>query len=223
LAKWQLGLGRVVSWTADDGSDYAADWATWDQFDQFWGATLRWTLPDPDNQAVSVAMEHDAGTARLTLETQSITGETIDMTATRVEVTGPDGVTAPIEVQAVAPGVYDAIVPGGVEGGYRVDLPDLGLTLATSLPPSPEWQPSGHGVDLLTMLAERTGGTVHSLDVPADASLFAIPGTGDNAPGVATPVWMYPLILGLVLFVAEIALRQARMWAQDSTAVDLPS
>ncbi|HYJ13320.1 MAG TPA: glutamine amidotransferase, partial [Thermomicrobiales bacterium] len=217
LAKWQLGLGRVVSWTADDGSDYAAAWADWDQFDHFWGATLRWTLPDPDNQAVSVAMAHDGGIARLTLETQSISGETIDLTGMRVDVTGPDGITTPINAQAVAPGSYDAIVPTALDGGYRVDLPELGLTLAASLPPSPEWQPSGQGVELLSLLAERTGGTVHSLDVPADDSLFASPVSGANAPGVATPIWMYPLTMALVLFVVEIALRQARMWAQDST------
>jgi Mg-chelatase subunit ChlD len=218
LAKWQLGLGRVVSWTADDGSDYAVEWAAWEQFDQFWGATLRWTLPDPDNQAVSVAMAHDGETAQLTLESRSITGEAIDLDDERVDVTGPDGVTTTVAVSAVAPGTYEGTVPSSLDGGYRVDLPELGLTLATSLPPSPEWQPSGQGPQLLGLLAERTGGTVHSLDVPADASLFAAPGNGANAPGVATPLWMYPLIAALILFVAEIALRQSRMWAQDSLA-----
>ena len=30
LAKWQYGLGRVIAWTADNGSDLAAPWAMWE-------------------------------------------------------------------------------------------------------------------------------------------------------------------------------------------------
>jgi hypothetical protein len=62
---------------------------------------------------------------------------------------------------------------------------------------------------------------VYSLDVAADPGLFAPPDSGTDAPGVATPVWMYPLILALILFVAEIALRQSRMWAQETPVSDL--
>ena len=61
LAKWQYGLGRVVAWTSDDGSDLAAPWALWDGFDDFWAAAVRWALPDPERRPLTVST-HREGT-----------------------------------------------------------------------------------------------------------------------------------------------------------------
>lgn len=216
LAKWQLGLGRVVAWTADDGSDYANAWATWAEYDQFWGATLRWALPDPDNQAVSATLVEDDAGLRLTLETQSSGSDSLDLAASPIEVMGPDGSTWTLSMQATAPGTYEAVIPEGGQGSYLVTLPDQGLMLATSLPPPAEWLPDGTGHELLQLLASRSGGTELSLDVTPDATLFAASGAATNAPGVATPVWMIPLGAALLLFVVEIGLRQARLWSQDA-------
>ena len=216
LAKWQLGLGRVVAWTADDGSDYANAWSDWPAYNQFWGATLGWALPDPDNQAVSASLAQDDSGVRLTLETQTTDGDELDLAANPVEVVGPDGSTMSLNVQASDPGTYEVVLPNGIPGAYAITLPAQGLSLAASLPPSPEWLPSGTGHDLLSLLATRSGGAELSLDVGPTGDLFATPGGGTNAPGVATPVWMFPLIAALILFVVEIGVRQARMWAQDA-------
>ena len=105
-----------------------------------------------------------------------------------------------------------------LDRAYQIVLPGQGLVLAASLPPAAEWLSRGNGEDLLQQLADGTNGTVLSLDVPADPDLFTVPGGTDGGPGVATPVWMYPLFAALALLVVEIGLRQARLWAQDSAA-----
>ncbi len=216
LAKWQLGLGRVVAWTADDGSDYANTWSDWPAYDQFWGATLRWALPDPDNQAVAASLTQDDGGVRLTLETRESNSDSVDLANSTVQVVGPDGTSSTVTVQAAKPGSYEAVIPNGLPGAYSITLPNQGLMLAASLPPAQEWLPNGTGHDLLSLLASRSGGAELSLDVAPGSDLFATSGTAINAPGVATPVWMYPLIGALILLVVEIALRQARLWSQDS-------
>ena len=41
LASWQVGLGRVVSWTSDAGGRWAAGWMNWDGAPTFWADVLR--------------------------------------------------------------------------------------------------------------------------------------------------------------------------------------
>ncbi|HYI25180.1 MAG TPA: hypothetical protein VD767_07210, partial [Thermomicrobiales bacterium] len=79
--------------------------------------------------------------------------------------------------------------------------------LAAAVQTSPEWLPAGDGHAVLEAIASRTGGTVFSLDQVPDGTLFDRQGHNANAPGTVTPVWQYPLVAALVLFVAEIALR----------------
>ncbi len=220
LAKWQLGLGRVIAWTADDGSDYAAEWATWADYDEFWGSALRWALPDPDNQAVSASLAQDDAGVRLTLEAPTTGDETLALGGSQIEVVAPDASTTILTLQETAPGTFEAIIPDGSPGSYLVSLPDQEISVATSLAPSAEWRPAGKGPELLRQLATRTGGTELSLDIPPDGSLFDGNSSATNAPGVATPVWFVPLTIALALFVVEIGLRQARLWSQPALGDD---
>ncbi|MBW3667530.1 MAG: VWA domain-containing protein, partial [Actinobacteria bacterium] len=36
LASWRVGLGQVTAWTSDGGDRWAANWASWDGFSDFW-------------------------------------------------------------------------------------------------------------------------------------------------------------------------------------------
>lgn len=218
LAKWQLGLGRVVAWTADDGSDYASGWAMWDQYNDFWGETLRWTLPDPSNQAITSTIARDGSNATVTLDTQIADGDAIVLTEDAVNVTAPDGSTSSVALRLVEPGRYEGTITDPSEGAYLMSLPVQDAALANALPVSPEWLPSGGGPDLLAEIANRSGGELFSLDDAPAGDLFQAPADGARAPGTVRAIWPYPLVLALVLFVLEIGLRQARLWQDAQTA-----
>lgn len=216
LAKWQLGLGRVVAWTADDGSDYANEWATWDQYDQFWGSAMRWSLPDPSNQAITATMERTGTGARIEVDSQLSDGESVDLSGSAVELTAPDGSTYTVPLQAVQPGLYDGSIELSASGSYLLTIPDQDAAMASSLQVASEWLPTGEGVLLLTSLATRTNGNVLTLDEAPSSELFQNEDTGGRSPGDVRPVWGYPLALALVLFVVEIALRQMKQWSPEA-------
>ena len=218
LAKWQLGLGRVVAWTADDGSDYAAEWSAWDQYDQFWGQVLRWTLPDPTNQAITSSMERSGNDVVITVDSQTDNGDAIELEGHSIEVTAPDGSTQSVDLALVSPGLYEARITSPQPGAYTLALTDPPLSMAGAVQMSPEWLPANDGPGLLESLAQRTDGTVRTLDQSPDASLFESNGTNAQAPGGVRAVWFYPLILSLLLFVVDIAIRQAQMWARSDLA-----
>ena len=220
LAKWQLGLGRVVAWTADDGSDYANEWSTWSQYDQFWGSAMRWSLPDSTNQAITATMERTGTGARIEVDSQLSNGESVDLAGSSVELTAPDGTTHVVPLQSLQPGLYDGSIELSDSGAYLLTIPGQDAAMAASLQVAPEWLPEGDGVSLLTSLAARTNGNVLSLDEPPGGDLFSNANPDGRSPGEVRPIWGYPLAAALVLFVVEIALRQMKQWSPD-TARDM--
>ncbi|MBA3275964.1 MAG: VWA domain-containing protein [Chloroflexia bacterium] len=215
LAKWQLGLGRVVAWTADDGSDYASAWSTWDQYDQFWGQALRWSLPDPTNGAITSRVERAGSDAVITIDSQAGDGGSIDLAGQTVAVTLPDGTTEDADLTLVSPGQYEARVTSPAPGAYRLSLADSGTELAGAVQVSPEWLPAADGLSLLESIAGRSGGVVRSLDQAPDGSLFESAQPEARAPGSVRGLWYVPLTLALLFFVVEIAVRQAKLRAPD--------
>jgi Ca-activated chloride channel homolog len=212
LAKWQLGLGRVVAWTADDGSDYAAGWAEWPQFNQFWGQALRWTLPDPTNQAITATMTREGDDAVIAVDSQTDDGDAIDLQGAEMEVTQPDGTATAVTLTNVSPGLYEARIPNPPEGAWQFTLDNGEVAMSGAIQVSPEWLPSADGAAHLEDIAQRTGGEVRLLDTAPDGSLWTMADDGNRAPGSVRAVWYYPLVAALAFFVAEVAIRQARMW-----------
>ena len=221
LAKWQLGLGRVVAWTADNGSDYASQWTDWDQYNQFWGQTLRWSLPDPTNQAITVDLARTGSNMVVTVDSQTADGNARDLQGQSLTIVLPGGETQSAALSIESPGSYEAIVTAPDPGSYRIELPELGIGLAAAIQASPEWLPAEDGVTLLEAIAGRTGGEIRSLDQAPDASLFDAGQANARAPGAVRAVWYLPLIAALALFVADIALRQAHLWSTTSTPPSL--
>ncbi|MDQ3539148.1 MAG: glutamine amidotransferase, partial [Chloroflexota bacterium] len=212
LTKWQFGLGRVVAWTADDGSDFASGWDSWGEYDEFWGNALRWTLPDPANQAVTAEMSRDGRQANVSLDTQTADGNALNMGGARVDVIDPAGETLTLEPVGVGPGLSRVSFDDPIAGAYQVvvrggELGDAAVTLGGAIPISPEWLPQANAGELLSQLAQRTGGKLHSLDEPPAADLFEPLSANLRGLGSVQPVWHYPLGLALLLFVVEIALR----------------
>jgi Ca-activated chloride channel family protein len=123
LAKWQYGLGRVVAWTADDGSDFANGWPEWDRFDEFWAGMVRWALPDPENQPLQVSTKRDGREVVVTVDAIGEDGDYVDSAATSATITSPSGaVTENLPLFQVGPGQYQVRVLAPDPGAYRIDL-----------------------------------------------------------------------------------------------------
>ncbi|MGC4108318.1 MAG: VWA domain-containing protein [Thermomicrobiales bacterium] len=206
LAKWQLGLGRVVAFTGDDGSDLASAWAGWNDYASFWGNTLRWTLPDPDIQRPGVTITRDGSDGVIALDTTGM-GTAPDYTNATVSILKPDGTTTTATLVPSGVGLYEGRISGATSGAYAVVLPGGETTVATALGPSPEWQVSMSGSDLLQAIAARTGGTILSLDTAPGSGIFVSPSGADGIPGAIRPLWQWPLVAALIVYLVDIAWR----------------
>lgn len=212
LAKWQMGLGRVVSWLGDDGSDFASGWSTWPEYDAFWGNTLRWSLPDPEQTSVTASVDTDGRDAVVTLDAITADGEEIDLTGGSIALTSPDGSQAPLPLVAAGAGIWQARLTEPAPGAWALTLatpgPANGTRLAITIPPSREFFPEPGAPALLQEIVRRTGGQILSLDAPAPAGFFDLPTAGgESRPVAGRHVWQWPVIAALLLFLVDIALR----------------
>jgi Mg-chelatase subunit ChlD len=212
LAKWQFGLGRVIAWTADNGSDFAAAWTTWDRYDAFWAAAVRWALPDPERRPLTVSATRDGPDMVLTVTAAGESGDFADFLPTVATVTDAKGETIKTQpLTQTAPGEYSLRLPAPAAGAYAVQVrqqrPDGDLTETASItvPPSPETLPAPNGPALLRSLAERTGGRVLSLDDPG--AVWSAPAPNGSPLLEHRAVWYVPIGLALALFVVDIAAR----------------
>lgn len=204
LAKWQYGLGRVVAWTADDGTDFATGWADWADYDRFWGQVLQWTLPDPAAGRPTLSAVRDGNTAVVSITTPD--GLPLPDDAT-VSITSPTGQqAADVTPYRQGPDRYDIRVADAAPGAYRVIITAGGQTIDTGVvvPQSTELLPQPDATDRLETLARRTGGTILSLE-QTDGVLATTGDSGQATRSYSLASWL--LAAALLAFLAEIALR----------------
>jgi len=203
LVKWQFGLGRVIAWTGDSGSDFASTWATWDGYDRFWGNALSWVLPDPANQQFAVAIEQTGDRAVI-----DISGDSPALTSSaQVTVRDQAGevVAGPVDGAAASAGGVSAPEESGPAWVVEIADGPIEETHAVTLAPSEEWQPSADGPELLNAIAAGTGGRVFDLD-DEPASVFADTDV-EGARQEVRAVWWVPALLAVLLFIGDIAAR----------------
>ena len=82
LAAWQYGLGKAVAFTSDATGRWAREWIDWDQFPQFWGQVVRYTIGDPNASALNVSVDQQGDTAKVIVDARDANGD-LSSTATR--------------------------------------------------------------------------------------------------------------------------------------------
>lgn len=202
LVKWQFGLGRVIAWTGDSGSDFASSWSTWDGYDQFWGNALSWVLPDPANQQFTVSAEPSGDQVML-----NVGADTLSLTpSAQVTVRDRTGeiVAGPVDGASVSDELF---VPADSGPAWLVEITDGSIqeVHAVTLAPGDEWQPGAEGAQLLSDIAGATGGRVYNLD-DDPAAVFAGADT-DRVRQDVRAVWWIPALLAVVVFLGDIAAR----------------
>ena len=57
LAQWQYGLGRSVAWTSDATGRWAKDWLGWDGFNRFFSQLVSWTFPGEETDGIEARFD----------------------------------------------------------------------------------------------------------------------------------------------------------------------
>ncbi len=220
LAWWRYGLGTSVAFTSDASSRWAAEWLTWPEFSRFWAQVVRHAMRKNDAKGVTVEIQQRDRRATLTLDAIDISGRFLNHADSELTLIDPRLGQFKLPLPQIAPGRYVAEFETPQAGAYHLhvsqksfrDGPLLnqqsrGLTVSYSA----ELRLRPTNVELLKQIADVTGGRFS----PSASEVFQSDMVGDAHPAGTRPavqqtksLWQELLMLGLVLFVADVALRR---------------
>jgi Ca-activated chloride channel family protein len=215
LAQWQYGLGRSVAWTSDSTGRWARSWLGWDGFSRFFSQLVGWTFPGEETGGIEASFVTDGGQTKLRVESVAEDGSPRDFYSTGAALTDPLLQSRAIALDQVAPGVYEAPL-GEIEAGAyvirvsqtRPGSTPLGRTLGLVAPTPAEYRLLGSNEPFLATLRSATGG--RAIEAPAQ------PWTHDLATtDTSTDLWPALLILALILWPLDIALRRVSVGRRE--------
>jgi hypothetical protein len=204
-----------VAWTSDSTGRWAKNWVPWEGFTQFFSQLVSWTFPGDETDGIEASFQTVGGQTRLHVESVEADGSPRDFYSTLASVTGPDFTTAQVRLDQVAPGVYEANL-GEIESGayavrvtqMRAGAPALGRTIGLVEPVAAEYRLLGVNVPLLAALRGATGG--REIELPTDPWRHDLTLTSSF-----TELWPWLLILALLLWPLDIALRRVSLGRRE--------
>ncbi len=220
LAWWRYGLGTSVAFTSDASSRWAAEWLTWPEFSKFWAQVVRHAMRKNDAKGVTVEIQQRDHRATITLDAIDASGRFLNQADSELTLIDPLFGQFKLPLLQIAPGRYAAEFETPQAGAYHLhvlqksfrDGPLLhqqsrGLTVGYA----DELRLRPTNVELLKQIADATGGRFS----PSVSEVFQSDMVGDahtasthSAVEQAKPLWQEFLMLALVLFVADVALRR---------------
>jgi von Willebrand factor type A domain/Putative glutamine amidotransferase len=218
LAQWQYGLGRSAAWTSDSTGRWARDWLPWKDFARFFSQLVSWTFPGEETGGIEGSFDVHGGKTTLHVQSVDADGSPRNFYSTTAVVVGPDLKPVSVPLVQTAPGVYEAPLGEVDPGAYAVRITQtlpgaspLGRTLGLVAPTPAEYRLLGPNEPFLASLRSATGGGVvttaldpwrHDL---ATTSRF-------------TDLWPLMLILALLLWPLDIALRRVSIGRRELAA-----
>src|SRR5204863_3641610 len=109
------------------------DWIGWSGLERFWGRIFDWLKPQREALPPHEARLNQAGDQVL-LDFYLYAAE-FDGNPFRYAYTGPQGVRGDGALKRLAPGHYQAALPLGAAGDYRIDLKEERRGRTVSYPP----------------------------------------------------------------------------------------
>jgi uncharacterized membrane protein/Mg-chelatase subunit ChlD len=218
LAQWQYGLGRSVAWTSDSTGRWARDWLGWQGFSQFFSQLVSWTFPGEETDGIEASLAVDGAETTLRVESADADGSPRDFYSTSAIVVGPDLEPVSVPMVQTAPGVYEALLGEIDPGAYAVrvtqTLPGstpLGRTVGLVAPTAAEYRTLGPNEPFLATLRSATGGSV--IETALDPWVHDL-----TATSRFTDLWPLLLVLALVLWPLDIALRRVSIGRREFAA-----
>ncbi len=218
LAQWQYGLGRSVAWTSDSTGRWARDWVGWSGFSRFFSQLVSWTFPGEETGGIEAVFDAHGGETTLHVESVEADGSPRDFYATSAVVVGPDLAPKDVPLVQVAPGVYEAGLGEIDPGAYAIRVTQtrpgsspLGRTVGLVAPTSAEYRALGANEAFLGALRTATGGSV--VETPLDPWRHDLVTTSRS-----TDLWPLLLVLALLLWPLDIALRRVSVGRREFAA-----
>jgi uncharacterized membrane protein len=209
LASWRVGLGKVTAWTSDGGEKWAAGWAGWDGFADFWSTLVRDTFPlsGSEGQRIEASIADELMT--LTLESAE---EWPAGTEPVARVSYPDGNSTEVRLERVSDFEFEAAVPARQGGTYAVGVSvessagetAILSTLATRSFAA-EYLPGEPDTGLMSSISASTGGRG---EIEA-AEAFDPEGLREGVTEKQYRWWF--LLAAALLWPIDVALRRLRL------------
>ncbi|WP_377892317.1 VWA domain-containing protein [Alkalihalobacillus sp. R86527] len=202
LAKWQYGLGKTIAWTSDLTGEWSGSWPSWKQWSPFWNNIVTSTLPQFEGDTFELTSTKQGEQASVSISSNvdeggDVSGKIVDSAGNKV----------PSQFHITAPGEYELSFKGetGVyfaqveqrENGEVSDAYQSGFVL----PYNDEYRPAELDQKKIEAIAKAGNGRV--LSDSDDVFLRNIPIGYERQS-----IWKYLLLLTLILFIADIALRR---------------
>ncbi len=218
LAQWQYGLGRSVAWTSDSTGRWARDWLGWTGFSRFFSQLVSWTFPGDETGGIEAGFDQHAGQTTLHVESVDEDGSPRDFYSTSAIVVGPDLTSSEVQLVQIAPGVYEVPLGEIGSGAYAVRVTQtrpgstpLGRTVGLVAPTPAEYRQLGTNEPFLTTLRTATGGS--EVLTPTDPWIHDLRTTSRS-----TDLWPLLLVLALLLWPLDIALRRVSIGRREFAA-----
>lgn len=218
-AQRHYGLGKVVTFTSDVSTRWAPSWVGWSGFNQFWEQQIRWTMRPSGSATLRVSTENIGEKTRVIVEAFDPSGERLNFADFQARTSTPDGSGQLVEVQQVGPGRYEGEFSSAQAGAYVVNLqyrsPSSDGTVlegsaqaAVTRPFADEFKALETNLPLLKQVASITGGRM----LPADPTLADLwTRDGVKVPVALSPVWLMFAMIGIGIFLMDVAVRRVRI------------
>jgi uncharacterized membrane protein len=218
LAQWQYGLGRSVAWTSDATGRWARDWLAWDGFSRFFSQLVAWTFPGEETGGIEATFDDRGGQTSLHVESVEPDGSARDFYTTTAVVVGPDLEPTQVTLAQIAPGVYEAPLGAVDPGAYAVrisqtrpgDAP-LGRTVGLVARTAAEYRDLGANEPFLAAVRATTGGS--EVTTALDPWRHDLAATAHS-----TELWPWLLVIALLLWPLDIALRRVSIGRREFAA-----
>jgi hypothetical protein len=209
LASWRVGLGKVTSWMSDGGDKWAAQWAGWDGYADFWSNMVRDTFPleGSEGQRLEAAIADEVMTITLEGAEEWEAG-----TTPIARVSFPDGTSDEVRLDRVSGFEFAASVPARHGGTYAVgasidrgDGETIVMSAIASRSFAAEFLPGPSDPDLMASISASTGGRGEITAVEA----FDAEGLEEGVIERTFRWWF--LLAAALLWPLDVALRRLRL------------
>ena len=212
LSWWRYGLGMSVAFTSDAKSRWAAEWLTWNGYNQFWAQVIRHFMRKSESRGFVVDIQRRGSKSKVLIDAVNPNGQFLNKAETELTLINPQLDSKTITVQQTAPGRYEAELEMPTVGAWHLQMTQKveGETLYQQsrgliVGYSDELRLRNTNEELLKAVAAASGGVFS----PQPSTIFEA-ADGESA-SAATPLWPWLLIVALCLFVADVALRRLDM------------
>ena len=173
------------------------------------------TFPGEETDGIEARFESTSSGTKLRVESVESDGSPRDLYQTMAVVVGPEATSFEVQLDQTGPGVYEADLGALDSGAYAVRVTQtrpgtaaLGRTIGLVEPVASEYRLLGVNQALLATIRAATGGAAVTL--PAEPWIHDLKVTTSF-----TELWPWLLLLALLLFPLDIALRRVSLGRRE--------